>query len=115
MDTPPTSCVSATLYFASHELAMLASLQACPIIYERYIDDGIGIWSSSNTQWLAFQQWINSFGTLRWTLTQLSREIDYLDMTIRLDAKMSIRTPLFKQPLNLYLYLPPHSAHRLKS
>jgi hypothetical protein len=60
----------------------------------RYIDDGIGIWTGSNAQWLAFQQWINSFGTLRWTFTKPSRKIDYLNLTIRLDSTMMIQTSL---------------------
>jgi hypothetical protein len=110
MGTPP-ACVYATLYFAIHELAMPSALQACLAIYKRYIDDGIGIWIGTKKQWLDFKQWINSFGTLRWTFTEPSSTIDYLDMTIRIDDSMSIRTNLFEKPLNLYLYLPPHSAH----
>jgi hypothetical protein len=43
--------------------------------------------------------------------TELARKIDYLDITIRLDSTNKIKTTLFKKPLNLYLYLPPHSAH----
>jgi hypothetical protein len=110
MGTPP-ACVYATLYFAIHEISMPAALQACLVVYKRYIDDGIGIWIGSNADWLSFQKWINSFGTLRWTFTEPSRSIDYLDLTIRLDSTMSIQTNLFEKPLNLYLYLPPHSAH----
>jgi hypothetical protein len=110
MGTPP-ACVYATLYFSIHELAMPAALQACLAVYKRYIDDGIGIWIGTDHQWRTFQRWINSFGSLRWTFTALARQIDYLDVTIRLDARMSIRFTLFEKPLNLYLYLPPHSAH----
>jgi hypothetical protein len=68
MGTPP-ACVYATLYYAIHELNMPAALQACLAVYKRYIDDGIGIWIGSNSQWTTFQQWINSFGSLRWTFT----------------------------------------------
>jgi hypothetical protein len=110
MGTPP-ACVYATLYYAIHELNMPAALQACLAVYKRYIDDGIGIWIGSNSQWTTFQQWINSFGSLRWTFTSLSREIDYLDVTIRLDHHMAICFTLYEKPLNLYLYLPPSSAH----
>jgi hypothetical protein len=110
MGTPP-ACVYATLYFAIHELAMPKALLACLAIYKRYIDDGIGIWTGTDAQWLEFQHWINSFGSLRWTFTDLSRQIDYLDVTLRIHTDMSIRSTLFEKPLNLYLYLPPHSAH----
>jgi hypothetical protein len=110
MGTPP-ACVYATIYFAIHKLSMPAAFQTCLILYKRYIDDGIDIWTGSNIQWLAFQKWINSFGTLCWTFTKPSRKIDYLDLAIRLDDTMTIRTSLFEKPLNLYLYPPPHSAH----
>jgi hypothetical protein len=42
-----------------------------------------------------------------WTFTKL----DYLNITIRLNTTMAIRTNCTKKPLNLYLYLPPHAAH----
>jgi hypothetical protein len=80
-------------------------------MYKRYINDGIGIWIRPPQLWAEFQTWVNSFGSLRWTFTELSREMDYLDVTIRLDETNSLRTVLYEKPLNLYLYLPPHSAH----
>jgi hypothetical protein len=110
MGTPP-ACMYATLYFAIHELNMPTHLQLCLAIYKRYIDDGIGIWIGPTALWTEFQSWVNSFGSLRWIFTDLSREIDYLDITIRLDPNNAIRTTLYEKPLNLYLYLPPHSAH----
>jgi hypothetical protein len=72
----------ATLYYAIHELNMPSHLQSCLAIYKRYIDDGIGIWTGPATHWTEFQSWVNSFGSLRWIFTPLSREIDYLDITI---------------------------------
>lgn len=109
-----TACVYATLYFAIHKLAKPDVLQACLAIYKQYIDDGTGIWTGSTAQWHHdFKEWINSFGTLQWTFTKLCRGGNYLDITIRLDSTMSIWTNLYEKPLNLYLYLPPHSAHLL--
>jgi hypothetical protein len=113
MGTPP-ACVYAMLYFAIHKLAMPVlpvALQACLTIYKCYIDDGIGIWTGNNHQWQDIQRWINSFRSLHWTFTALAHKIDFLDVTIRLDARMSVRFTPFEKPLNLYLYLPPHSAH----
>jgi hypothetical protein len=77
MGTPPV-CVYVTLYFAIHELAMPVAFQDCLALYHRYIDDGICIWTGAKQQWPAFKQWSNSFGTLRWTLTEPSLKIDYL-------------------------------------
>jgi hypothetical protein len=110
MGTPP-ACAYATLYYAIHELDMPPHLRRCLALYKRYIDDGIGIWIGPTNLWTEFQVWVNSFGSLRWIFTELTREINYLDITIRLDDKNTIRTTLFEKPLNLYLYLPPHSAH----
>jgi hypothetical protein len=53
--------------------------------------------------------WVN-FGSLCWIFTELLRKIDYLDITLQLDAANSIRATLFEKSLNLYLYLSPHSA-----
>jgi hypothetical protein len=83
---------------------MPAALEDCLTIYNCYIDDGIGIWIGTKPQWPAFKQWINSFGTLHWIFTEPSLKINYLDITIQIDATMSICTNLFEKPLNLYLY-----------
>jgi hypothetical protein len=111
MGTPP-AVVYATLYYAIHELAMPARFRLCLAIYKRYIDDGIGIWLSTDLLlWSEFKNWIGSFGTLKWTFTEPSLQVDYLDITIRIDPEGDIKTTLFEKPLNLYLYLPSHSAH----
>jgi hypothetical protein len=89
MGTPP-ACMYATLYYAIHELAMPPHLQACLAIYKRYIDDGFGIWIGSKKHWTEFQSWVNSFGSLRWIFTSLTREVNYLDITIRIDTKNAI-------------------------
>jgi hypothetical protein len=111
MGTPP-AVVYAMLYYAIHELAMPISFKECLAIYKRYIDDGIGIWLSTDpTLWSKFKNWICSFGTLQWTFTEPSLQVDYLDITIRINPLGKIHRTLFEKPLNLYLYLPPHSAH----
>jgi hypothetical protein len=90
---------------------MPTHLQLCLAIYKRYIDDGIGIWTGPTALWTKFQSWVNSFGLLHWIFTELKKEIDYLNLTIRLDANCTIQMTLFEKALNLYLYLPPHLAH----
>jgi hypothetical protein len=111
MGTPPT-VIYATLYYAIHELSMPASFKLCLALYKRYIDDGIGIWLSTDpTTWSDFKSWIGSFGTLCWTFTEPSLQIDYLDITIHINSEQKIQRTLYKKALNLYLYLPPHSSH----
>ncbi len=39
-----------------------------------------------------------------------SHEVTYLDLTITL-KRGRISTKTYQKPMNLYLYIPPHSAH----
>jgi hypothetical protein len=58
---------------------------------------------------------MNDFGTpgarLEWEATPPGREVNFLDLHLRLDpASGSISTSSFQKPTNLYLYRPPTSA-----
>ena len=58
---------------------------------------------------------MDQFGLLRWTHLPLSNKVHFLDLTITID--FANKKFLFKtfqnisKPPNLYLYLPPNSAH----
>jgi len=53
---------------------------------------------------------LNKFGLLRWTCEDPTNEVVYLDLVINLNnGKFKFKT--FQKALNLYLYIPPHSAH----
>lgn len=126
MGTPPAPTY-ATLYYAIHERTIIPKFSSL-LFYCRYIDDGLGIWvppppSAQSNQpllsseeitdlrsWIAFQAAVNNFGKLRWTFSDRSTTIDYLDITLSLNAS-TIETNLYEKALNLYLYLPRHSAH----
>jgi hypothetical protein len=87
---------------------MPARFTTCFALYKRYIDNGIGIWLSTDpTTWSNFKAWINSFGSLRWTFTEPSLQIDYLDITICFDLDYKLKTTLYEKQLNLYLFLHP--------
>jgi hypothetical protein len=53
---------------------------------------------------------MNAFPGLTWESTRHGPTLDFMDLTlsIRIDR---IYTTLFEKALNLYLYIPPHSAH----
>ena len=53
------------------------------------------------------------FGKLEWEFTKHSKIVDFLDLTISIKPNRNIKTKLFKKKLNLYLYIPPHSASTL--
>jgi hypothetical protein len=50
------------------------------------------------------------FGQLTWEFSQRTVSVNFLDLTLAFDHQR-IATRLYEKPLNLYLYLPPHSAH----
>jgi hypothetical protein len=117
----PAAPMYATLYFAIHEMDIIPRFPNL-IFYGRYIDDAIGIWydndndlhtSHQNDQVITFtelQRQFNSFGQLQWIFTPLLKEINFLDITIKItDTTISICP--YEKLLNLYLYIPPTSAH----
>ena len=117
MGTPP-ACNYATIYFACHEHKIIRRFKSNLPLYRRYIDDIIGIWVPSGSpteddcRWTAFQEAIDGFHGLEWVFSPRVHTIDYLDLTISIDSSTKkIRTTLYEKELNLYLFIPPHSAH----
>lgn len=105
------ACMFATLYYAWHERqTILVEFQAELLYYRRFIDDICGVWISTEERWNEFQAAL-SFGNLRWTVSDLCEEVNFLDLTISIDSDRRLRTRTFQKPMNLFLYLPPHSAH----
>jgi hypothetical protein len=115
MGTPPAPPY-ATLYFGIHELKIVPRFASSLKSYSRYIDDVLGAWTHDadpavdRQNYLDFETSMNSFGKLRWTFTPLQKEIAFMDLTLRV-TRNGIQTRLYEKPLNLYLYIPPHSAH----
>jgi hypothetical protein len=114
MGTPP-ACMYAILYYGIHELAFYPPYQAIVPLYKRYIDDVLGVWimdddlATDNRNWTKFQEAM-PFGKLTWEFSQRTTSVNFLDLTLTLDHH-HIVTRLYEKPLNLYLYIPPHSAH----
>jgi hypothetical protein len=53
---------------------------------------------------------MNGFGNLRWNIETPSTSSTSLDLTITINEG-KIHTTTYQKPLNLYLYIPPLSAH----
>ena len=121
MGTPPAP-MYATLYFAIYEARILPKYPELKF-YRRYIDDGFGIWepdpllppAQTLLRWGELQADFNQYGThtgrLRWDFSLQQTTIDFLDLTIMISVGNPIDTRLYEKALNLYLYLPPASAH----
>ena len=51
------------------------------------------------------------FGLLTWKTTSLLTTADFLDLTISINNEGNITTKTYQKEMNLYLYIPQHSAH----
>ena len=137
------ACIYATIYYSYHEetriyptysqqsttqkLLMPAPLMPVPtphavtplLLHARLIDDAIQIWdaellqSTIQTNFVEYMANELKFGSLTWEVGPLTRKVDFLDLTIQLNNDGSITTKTFVKPMNLHLYIPPHSAHPL--
>jgi hypothetical protein len=109
-----TGCMYATLYYAYHErLTLLSTFSTKLLYFRRFVDDIIGIWwdARNETSWLSFQASL-PFGSLRWETTKLSNHAVFLDLKLTIDPiTRRITTKTYQKPMNLFLYIPPHSAH----
>jgi hypothetical protein len=115
MGTPPAP-PWATCTYGLHEQVMLPRWQDQVSFYKRFIDDVIGIWlvhscpRTNEELWRQFQEDMNGWLGLEWVCTEPSTTINFMDLTITIvDGKLE--TTLFEKAMNLYLYIPPHSAH----
>jgi hypothetical protein len=115
MRTPPTPPY-ATLYYSVYEDSFLHQFNKSLLFYKRFIDDVIGIWLcdsdplTDENQWCAFQAAMNQGRGLNWEFSNRSHKVDFMDLTISIHTNC-IQTTLYEKPMNLYLYIPPHSAH----
>jgi hypothetical protein len=107
------ACMYATMYYALHERQSILPLYGVQLLYfKRFIDDIIGIWIGGDSPaWTQFQSGL-SFGLLRWETSKLSSSAVFLDLEISIDLDnqcLTMRT--YQKPMNLFLYIPPTSAH----
>jgi hypothetical protein len=110
----PVACAYATLTFGHYEnTTLLPTFRDNLLFYCRYIDDIFGIWIPSrknNHTWRCFKEQLGNWGKLTWSIKEPSKQVNFLDLIINLD-KSTISFSTYKKPLNLYLYIPPLSAH----
>ena len=53
---------------------------------------------------------MNTYPGLTWEFHEPTDKVDFMDLTISI-SKGQISTSLYEKPLNLHLYIRPHSAH----
>jgi hypothetical protein len=111
----PAACSYATISYGQHENSqVLPKFRHHLLYYKRYIDDIFGIWLPSNTDedasWINFKNELNNWSGLHWKVEELSTQTVFLDLNITL-TNSRIHTSTYQKDLNLYLYIPPLSAH----
>jgi len=109
------ACSYATIYYEQHENSqVLPKFRHHLLYYKRYIDDIFGTWSPSNTDedtsWGDFKNELNNWSGLSWKVEEPSTQTVFLDLSIQL-INSKIHTSTYQKNLNLYLYIPPVSAH----
>jgi hypothetical protein len=111
----PVACAYATITFGHHEnTTILMDFRQHLLYYKRYIDDILGIWipppRNKNSTWNNFKETLNNWGTLKWVIEEPSKNTHFLDLNINIQGH-SIVTETYQKAMNLYLYIPPSSAH----
>jgi len=101
----------ATIYYGYHEEHPLIPTYGRHLLYFRqYIDDILLIWLWEDAaDWEAFKNNLG-FVILMWDADKLSTSVNFLHMMIAI-VNDRIKTRTFQKAINLYLYLPPSSAH----
>jgi len=111
----PVACAYATVTFGDYEnTTILTEFSRQLLYYRRYIDDIIGIWLppdyNQTSTWNRFQDTLNNWGNLQWKCQAPSKKTVFLDLELEL-CHSSVKTRTFQKEMNLYLYIPPLSAH----
>ena len=115
MGTPPAPAF-AMLYYAIFEIDLLKTFPEQLRYLKRYIDDQFGIWVHHpnpyiDTQlWNAFQHAQQTCCSLTWKFSTLSKQVTFLDLQVILESNRII-FKIYEKELNLYLFIPPSSAH----
>ena len=111
MGTPAAPLYSIITYGYHENTAILPTFHNNLFYYKRYIDDILGIWiDTTDQQWELFKTRINQFGNLKWNIENLSKSTTFLDLKLSIQQGLLI-TSTYQKPMNLYLYIPPMSAH----
>ena len=108
-----TSCAVqyAGLYYGYHELHdIIPRFKHNLLYFKRFVDDMLGIWiGTDDEEWEAFKTAL-PFGSLKWETSDLSSSAIFLDLKLEIVDRRII-TKTYEKPMNLFLYIPPSSAH----
>jgi hypothetical protein len=111
----PAACAYAMITFGHFDnTVLLPTFKVNLIFYHCYIDDIFGVWlpprTNKSVTWNNLTTLLNSWGNLEWEANTPSTTTHFLDLNVTLKHS-TIITSTYQLPLNLYLFIPPRSAH----
>jgi chromosome segregation ATPase len=83
--------------------------EKCKILERKLRSDNCSLEKADDASLLMSS--LNSFSQLKWTTSGLSSTVNFLDITVAINANGKISTKTYQKPTNLHLYIPPTSAH----
>ena len=106
------ACMYATIYYSYHEEIQLMKMPKLHT-YVRLIDDAFLI-VDEDVNINDIKKEMDDFGPegkrLQWDVEPLADSVNFLDLTITIEADGNIRTTTFQKEMNEYLYRPPTSG-----
>jgi hypothetical protein len=106
------ACIYATTTYGYHEETKILPRHTKNLaLLDRFIDNMLGIWTGLEEEWPHFKDSLQGFGRLVWICSDLSSSVIFLDLTLSFVAENTITSCTYQKQLNLYLYIPPTSAH----
>ena len=112
----PCACIYATLFFGYHERTLLLQkYQTNLLLFKQQIDDIFIIWvpsSPDDIEWDHFTQDLNICSSLDWETEKPSNKTHFLDLNIWIHSStQKLQYSTYQKQMNLFLYIPHHSAH----
>ena len=111
----PAAYINVSIYYAYHNIKTLLTKYNKNLLFcKRFIDDMFSIWTPSDNPnaWKNFKE-KPVLGILEWEVEERTTSANFIDLSISINKDSKIETRLYQKEMNIYLYLPPTSAHPL--
>ena len=102
----------ANLFMDRFETKALAGYHLKPLVWKRFIDDIILVWTHGEDSLIKFIEYLNSLHeTIKFTHEFSFTQINFLDTTVKFGPNRELITTLYNKPTDTHLYLEHSSAH----
>ena len=102
----------ANLLMDRFETKSLENWHLKPLLWLRFIDDILMVWTHGQDELNKFINYLNSIHLkIKFPSEINDTYVNFLDTTVKIDADKSIYTTLYEKPIDRHLYLHYQSAH----